>query len=259
MILISIDVGIKNLAYCCFSVNDDKLLNNIIDWNVVDLNKKIHAKCNFCNKNASFTKNNTFYCKIHAKKCKYHLPCEKIKFNSNTKMNDLKDFANKYNIEYKDNIIKKDLLETVNTFQNENWLDIVKKQKTDYDFINIGRNLNSIFNTLFSTREIDTVIIENQIGPLAIKMKTLQGMITQYFIIKHPLCKILFVSSVNKLKEFKENNEDTKYKERKNKGITICESLINEKNINFFKSHKKKDDLADSFLQGYWYIKNNLI
>ena len=27
--------------------------------------------------------------------------------------------------------------------------------------------------------------------------------------------------------------------------------------IEHFNTHKKKDDLADSFLQGLWFIKNN--
>ena len=26
-----------------------------------------------------------------------------------------------------------------------------------------------------------------------------------------------------------------------------------------FEDHKKKDDLADSFLQGIWYIENNIL
>ena len=33
-------------------------------------------------------------------------------------------------------------------------------------------------------QKIDTVIIENQIGPSAVRMKNLQGMIAMYFIQK---------------------------------------------------------------------------
>ena len=37
---------------------------------------------------------------------------------------------------------------------------------------------------------------------------------------------------------------------------------ITEKNLHykdFFLSHQKKDDLADCFLQGDWFIKNKII
>ena len=46
-------------------------------------------------------------------------------------------------------------------------------------------------------------------------------------------------------------------------GIKYCLDLINESNDNklwhpFFINHKKQDDLADSFLQGIWYINNKI-
>lgn len=259
MILISIDVGIKNLAYCCLHVNNNIILNKIIDWDVLDLNENISYKCNICNKNATFFKNDENYCKIHAKKCKYNIPIEYTKeFKTNTKIDILKDFANKYNIEYNENITKKDLIQKVNDFYKNNWLEYVKKKKVDYDFVKIGHKLAQLFDEKFKNIDITTVIIENQIGPLAIKMKTLQGMITQYFIIKKPNCNIHFISSINKLKDFTNNDEDLKYKDRKNKGINICKNLLNENDLIFFNKHKKKDDLADSFLQGYWFIKNKL-
>ena len=259
MILISIDVGIKNLAYCCLDVNNNIILNNIIDWDVLDLNENISYKCNICKKNATFFKNDENYCKIHAKKCKYNIPNEYTKeFKTTTKVDILKDFANKYNIEYNENINKKDLIQKVNDFYKNNWLEYIKKKKVDYDFVKIGHKLVELFDEKFKNIDINTVIIENQIGPLAIKMKTLQGMITQYFIIKKPNCNIHFISSINKLKDFTYNDEDLNYKDRKNKGINICQNLLKENDLLFFNKHKKKDDLADSFLQGYWFIKNKI-
>ena len=71
-------------------------------------------------------------------------------------------------------------------------------------------------------------------------MKTLQGMITQYFIIKKPNCNIHFISSINKLKDFTYNDEDLNYKDRKNKGINICQNLLKENDLLFFNKHKRR-------------------
>jgi hypothetical protein len=90
-------------------------------------------------------------------------------------------------------------------------------------------------------------------------------MIAQYFIMKKTSQQIEFVSAVNKLKtdsedKDKELKEKTKYSDRKKMGIQKCLELLNNDGsyvswMDYFKTHAKKDDLADSFLQGLWYIK----
>jgi hypothetical protein len=144
----------------------------------------------------------------------------------------------------------------------------------DVDMIVLGRNLKTKFDLIFNEYtssenelSIDAVVIENQIGPLAGRMKMLQGMIAQYFIMKN-VNKIEFISATNKLKLFKnvkinenETNENS-YKLRKQQGQIVCRSLIsfypslhlwNQE----FDKHLKKDDLADCFLQGYYYMYSN--
>ena len=71
MQLISIDVGIKNLAYCILEKNGDDY--TIIKWDSINLcgNEPI---CSQCNKNASYTKNELNYCLTHAKKTKMIIP-----------------------------------------------------------------------------------------------------------------------------------------------------------------------------------------
>ena len=68
---------------------------------------------------------------------------------------------------------------------------------------------------------------------------------------------IHFVSSHNKLKAFDVKKKT--YAERKKASIEVTEKIISEKDslkdwITLFNTHKKKDDLADSFLQGLWYL-----
>ena len=101
------------------------------------------------------------------------------------------------------------------------------------------------------------VIIENQIGPLALRMKTLQGMIMQHFI-ENNITNIVPVNSINKLKDFL-GDKKTTYDQKKKESIKITRELINHSTWNqHFEKHKKKDDLADCFLQAKWYIKHKL-
>jgi hypothetical protein len=93
-------------------------------------------------------------------------------------------------------------------------------------------------------------------------MKTIQGMISQYFIMKNNNIQIEFISASNKLKDFlpKEKEEKLDYKERKKLGIQTCLEIITtdcrfKEWTTFFNKHAKKDDLSDCFLQGMWFIK----
>ena len=93
-------------------------------------------------------------------------------------------------------------------------------------------------------------------------MKTLQGMLVQYFTMAGlNVSNIEFISATNKLKEFITGK--TSYAMRKKIGIEKCNELlllgINANFSEYFNKHKKKDDLADSFLQGIWYMKNKMI
>lgn len=171
-----------------------------------------------------------------------------------------------------------------------------KKTKVNYtyahdlDMITYGRNLmkhmdailypapasalSSPASALSSPPRIDMMIIENQISTIATRMKTLQGMITQYFIMKN-VPQIEFISASCKLKLFTDSMLDvskyvdaTTYGDRKKAGITICRALgemtppppASQASTNYatwmpmFEKHKKKDDLADCFLQCLWRV-----
>ena len=52
--------------------------------------------------------------------------------------------------------------------------------------------------------------------------------------------------------------------QRKKAGIKHTLEIITKDNlllewVEKFNKHKKKDDLADSFLQGRWYLKNTIL
>ena len=155
----------------------------------------------------------------------------------------------------------------------------VEKQKTagEIDLVTIGRAIRRQLDEDLSVEGVTHVIIENQISTIAARMKTIQGMIAQYFIMRFgDRVHIEFVSSHNKLKGFdlsKDNREDkakpattdkTSYKANKTDGITICRRFIEANHemrgwTTGFEKSKKRDDLADCFLQGVWYLKSNKI
>lgn len=65
--------------------------------------------------------------------------------------------------------------------------------------VDLGKGLFTALETIID--KIDLILIENQIGQNAIRMKSLQGMITMYFISKGK-CNIHYWNAGNKLKRF---------------------------------------------------------
>tara|TARA_B110000444_G_scaffold111313_1_gene105061 strand:+ start:1317 stop:2156 length:840 start_codon:yes stop_codon:yes gene_type:complete len=269
--ILSIDVGMKNLAICLFTISDN-MEYKIKLWDVLNLCEEQNficgeknKKCLPCNKNAKFFKNDKFYCKIHAKNKDYKIPPQElnpIKFKK-LKVKKIKELATKYQIEFDKKIKKDDLVLKITNYVDEHYFDYISKKRTkDMNLVQYGRNLKKQFNEVFKNIQIDGVIVENQIGPLAMRMKTLQGMIMQHFIEKDiPLVEE--VSASNKLKEFI-GNKKTTYSERKKLSIDFTREIISKDNLlsswlEIFNKHKKKDDLADSFLQGRWYLKKTIL
>jgi len=157
--------------------------------------------------------------------------------------------------------LKSDYLNAILSYVDEFYFNFIEKSNANsFNLVTYGRNLKSNFNEILGDTPIDCLIIENQIGPLALRMKTLQGMIMQHFIERN--CPIIEeISPLNKLKEYIQGKKTT-YNERKKLSIAITKQKINEilelaKWENHFMQHKKKDDLADALLQGLWYLKSS--
>lgn len=288
MKILSIDVGIKNLALCLFYKPNDSNDFKITKWDIINLTEKESQTCCFieknifCNKPAKYVKDKVCYCLKHSKKQKYKIPTAetKITFITKQKIVKLYEIAHKYGIKYDVKIKKEELIKLIHShISNHYFQTIENKNASKLDLIDIGRNIKHKFDELFSNEgKINHVIIENQISPIANRMKTIQGMLVQYFIMSNNLVdNIEFISASNKLKDFINPNEKNekiknnknsdknelkiKYSDRKKLGIEKClENITNtptfNEHINYFNNHKKKDDLSDSFLQGLWFINN---
>ena len=298
MRMLSIDVGMKNLAYCLFEYDPLKLVAgeiktpehmihqlSIVAWDTVNLcdaadaiNAPVIAApmCSSagCKFTAKFMHSSpelvTHYCTRHANASGYKMPLLiPVKSIKKMGLEELKAFSAEYlsiPIPEKCNKSKVKLLQHITTALQAEFLVAVDTKKkvvsaASLDLITIGRNMHQRFDaTPHLASGIDVVIIENQLSTLATRMKTLQGMITQYFIMRG-VPDIRFISATNKLKPFStgEDKDEGCYADRKKRSIEITRSLIASAAhmplmAMKFDKHKKKDDLADCFLQGMWWL-----
>jgi hypothetical protein len=285
-LLVSFDVGIKNMAYCAFEISANKVIS-LADWSLFDLTKGENdsqnetCKCNhilksktmkICAKIAKYKKGDVFACESHAKMSKtLKLPTKLFSLPQLKKMPlvSLKALGAENMFVPTDKLNKeKYVLELYEHLQKQHWSSIETKKKTSaskIDLITIGKQLHEcILKTPLFNRATH-VIIENQISPIANRMKTIQGMLTQEFIMRN--CpNVVYVSSSNKLNHFltKEQMADKKndYKAHKKDSVEICRNILATRFpewSHILETHSnKKDDLADSFLQGLWFIETKI-
>ena len=297
MRVLSIDVGMRNLAYCLFE-RDNGAMNEhdpestmkrvgIVAWDTVNLCDTANAEtpialtCSSagCKFTAKFMHTiasaeqgganvECHYCTRHANSSGYKMPLQpsiaSSKILKKMTLDELKTFSSEYlstSIPEKCNKSKLKLMQhIVSALSAEYLVAVSTKPKVisaaSLDLITIGRNMLQQFDALAHVATgVDVVIIENQLSTLATRMKTLQGMITQYFIMRG-VPNIQFISATNKLKLFSDaaNDDKTEYADRKKRSIEITRTLMPTEFALKFEKHKKKDDLADCFLQGVWWF-----
>lgn len=277
MSLISFDIGIKNMAYCVFDAS-----GGVVDWNVISLMNrepetrlcsvvtKTKKTTGVCGKKAKYEKHDICYCEKHAKMSCYLVPnngCSPTKVKK-LKLDELKQLAGSRLIAILDTDNKTSLIAKINLFFTERTLIpiIIKKGNAGTtDLITIGKNLKTEFDKIEHFQKANHVIVENQISPIATRMKTIQGMLAQYFIMRYDNINIEFLSSSGKLKGFEKQNEnvDSEYKQHKKDAVFYCSRFLESEKYAVWKhllETKKKDDLADCFLQGiHWMKRENII
>jgi len=226
----SFDIGIRNLAFCILEGKN----HDIKLWKLIDLKKKYQHKCNAILKSG---KRKGQEC---GKKAKRQLK---------------KDLAKYFCLSH---IPKKDSIRKYKKLRNG-----PKKMTIQDTCLELVKCLDTYPELL----QVDRVLIENQ--PKKSRLRNVMNQIYSYFIIRGmidpeepQIKKVLFISAHNKLKVYrgpfvKCDHLKRKYDRTKYLGVKYCQYMIkdNKERLEFLNSHKKKDDLADSFLQGAYYLK----
>jgi hypothetical protein len=293
MRLLSWDVGIINLSYCLIeydNINKDNQKWEIIDWNIINLTNRHEMICYQCGAKPSFVQQilntkNKYTCKNHMKnintipdnfedlcllnensneKCQFEgrKHCEKtIKYTFHDK-------------KYCNTHAKSEYKKYAKSFELK---PFTKKAVRD---INLDELRLKLIRTLDDKPLLLTatqVLIENQPTLKNPRMKAISSTLYDYYLIRGIIDKDITNSNINlvkymcpsnklkladdgdtqKLIKLKGNDAKT-YKLTKSLGIKYCSEMIknNEKWSNHFNFFKKKDDMADSFLQGIYYIYN---
>lgn len=211
--------------------------------------KKIGGCCfilgasNCCDKNCTIKdKNNNTFCGSHAKKMYQTL-------TNDIKMKPLKK-TNVSSMDFDDTRLK---------------------------LINILENKKHLLNA-------DVVVIENQPSFKNPRMKSISALLYDYYIIRGVIDKertnsnikrVKFMSPSNKIKlasdgetqqivklkaSEKASDESKAYKLTKSLAVKYTQDLLKHlpEWLKHFNSYKKKDDLADAFLQGAYYFEMNV-
>ena len=271
MRIISFDVGIKNLACCILEIeNNDNF--KILFWDVLNLTNPTlfppccQDKCKFKVKQY-FYNTQDYYCTKHCKKNNnnHNIIPDDLQNLKKLQQKELFLLAQKYELEPKKPISKKKLIELLDVYIQNNFLIPLPKEKkaSEMDLISVGREMKIAFHKdVDNYGPFDYVIIENQISPIANRMKTVQGMIAYHFIMKNIESKIYFISASNKLNCFTDDKIEN-YGDRKKASVSISKQILEKCNQfshykNYLDKNGKKDDLADCFLQLLYYIKTHL-
>lgn len=238
MKILSIDVGIKNLALCLINFTDDKIETHKIEyWKIINLAEDIldkQLKCcvtrrgGLCNKlacNKVVLENSTLgFCKL--------ITCQKSLTTSYSKKQ-----------------IKKQKILTTKHISLEQ----------------LGKKIFLELEKLDFLKDVNDIVIENQPVLKNPTMKSVQLLVYSYFLFRSEQFKygtqMKLFNARKKLKIYDGPEIDVahikdSYRTRKYLSEKYCKYFIekyNKEHLEFFLGSKKKDDLSDSYLQGLTY------
>ena len=257
MKLISFDVGIRNLAYCVLE-GTTRADVKITDWNIIDVLGE-HAgvgavRCHKCTTAARYehASDGTFACSKHTPKKKAAVTKSALTKQTAEQLQSEIGKAGLTTTATK----KADLVKLLYNHAKQNtWKKCISSATTGSVMDMSPAIMTCLDKRASSWAGADLVCIENQPER---RMYAVQAMLQMYFTMRG--IKSSGVSATHKLSNLVTLDDAvTSYKGRKKTGIAHALVLVPECNQEHFKKHPKKDDLADSFLQGLWVLEHSRV
>ena len=290
--ILSFDVGIIHLAYCFFTKKDGNW--DILDWAIIDLTDREDHKCSMCTKPAKLLQNyggDKYYCKIHSKNLvvkpvpfeEYFQTLEKKKLNAcDYLIGTEKCNKNCMYVHNESSYCTPHAKKTYTILEADMKLKKVKNTGVkELDFDDTRLKLVMELEKRKHLLEANVVVIENQPSFKNPRMKSISGIIYDYYMIrgmvdkeitKSNINRVKFMSPSNKIKlatdgetqaivKLKNTDESKAYKMTKSLAVKYATEMAKHlpEWLAKFNSHKKKDDLADAFLQGAYYFEMNCV
>lgn len=255
MKLISFDVGLRNLAYCVLE-GTSRTDVKILDWNIIDvLGEQAGvgaARCFKCTAAARYehASEGTFACSKHTPKKKAVVTKTSLNKKSPAELRGEMDTLGLQSTATK----KADMVKLLYNHARQNtWKKCVASSTTGSVMDMCPAIVASLDARTASWAGADAVCIENQPER---RMYAVQAMLQMYFTMRG--IKSSGVSATHKLSNIVTVDDVVHtYKGRKKTGITHAYALVPATHQQHFAKHPKKDDLADSFLQGLWVLEHS--
>jgi hypothetical protein len=254
MKIVSFDVGLRNLAYCVLEGTSRSDVR-IVDWNIIDvLGEQAGvgaARCHKCTSAARYehAAEGTFACSKHAPRKKQNVTKKALGMKSVMELQGEIDRLGLRTEAKK----KMDLVKLLYNHARQNTWKKCVASSTSGSVLDLAPALIACLDARKdSWAGADRVCIENQPER---RMYAVQAMLQMYFSMKG--IKSEGVSATHKLSNIITVDDVVHtYKGRKKTGIVHAYALVPQANQEHFKKHPKKDDLADSFLQGLWCLEH---
>lgn len=257
MKLISIDVGLRNLAVCVLEGTKRQDVR-ITHWEVIDIlgekNGLDRPVCHQCRKPAMWRhpQDDLLSCTRHCPTAK--TPVTKTALGKKTIM-ELQGDIDRIGLRLT-GTKKADLVNGLYNYHRANtWQKLAGGANIKHaPVLDLAPDIAAALDRRAAIwRGADKVIFENQLDR---RMFAVQAMLHMFFVARGYSCG--GISASHKLSNIITiDDRVTTYRGRKKTGIVHTEALCPPANLAYFRSHKKKDDLADCFLQGLWHMEHS--
>ncbi len=256
MKLISFDVGLRNLAYCVLEGTNRSDVK-ILDWGIIDVLAEQsgleNPRCFRCTQGATWK-----HASDGTLACSRHKPKQKGGKVTKASLGQKSPAELQGELDRLGLVVpskrKADIVTALYLHARQNtWLRCVKTVHTGA-VMELAPLIRACLDKRAAVwRGANKVCFENQPER---KMFAVQAMLHMYFCCNGFACE--GVSAVHKLNNIiTVDDRVDSYKGRKKTGIVHAEALVPENWKQHLLKHPKKDDLADSFLQGLWVLEHS--